>query len=124
MKRKVVVVVDDTDEIRELIAETLTEEGYTVVLAANGAEALVIVNANEPALILLDLHMPVLDGWGFARTLAERAIHVPIVILTAAGNAARHAKDLGAAGYIRKPFALEDLLTTVEQVFRADLTSA
>lgn len=124
MERKVIVVVDDTDAIRTLIAETLTEEGYSVLLAANGAEALAIVESTEPALILLDLNMPVLDGWGFAKTLAERALHFPIVILTAAGNAARHAKDLGAVGYIGKPFALEDLLTTVEQVFRADPTSA
>jgi len=60
MGRKVVVVADDTDEIRELIAETLTDEGYTVVLAANGAGALAIVATTEPALILLDLNRPVL----------------------------------------------------------------
>lgn len=124
MERKVVVVVDDTDEIRALIAETLTEEGYSVVLAANGAEALTIVESTEPALILLDLNMPVLDGWGFAQTLAERALNIPIVILTAAGNAARHAKDLGAVGYIGKPFALDDLLSTVKRVFRAEPNSA
>ncbi|HEY7908423.1 MAG TPA: response regulator [Thermomicrobiales bacterium] len=114
-----ILVVEDSEEIRDLIADTLTDEGYAVECASNGAEALVAVERDAPALVLLDLHMPVLDGWGFARALTARALHIPIIVLTAATNAARYSKELGAVGCIRKPFALMDLLKTVDQAFRA-----
>src|SRR4051794_16842317 len=108
-EQRPILIVDDTPEIRALIADTLTDAGYTVECAGDGAEALAAVEQQEPALVLLDLHMPVLDGWGFARVLTDRDRHVPIVVLTAAANAARNAAELGAVGYIRKPFALLDL---------------
>jgi two-component system chemotaxis response regulator CheY len=119
MEHRHILVVEDTAEIRGLIADTLTEEGYAVECASNGAEALVAVERDAPALVLLDLHMPVLDGWGFSRALAARALRIPIIVLTAATNAARYSKEVGAVGCIRKPFALMDLLKTVDQAFRA-----
>jgi two-component system chemotaxis response regulator CheY len=119
MERRVIVVVDDTDGIRDLIADTLTDQGYTVVCAANGAEALVVMQSTQPVLILLDLNMPVMDGWQFARALADRSLRIPIVILTAAAEASRHAQELGAAGWLRKPFDLTDLLGMVEHVHGA-----
>jgi two-component system, chemotaxis family, chemotaxis protein CheY len=119
MAHRHILVVEDTAEIRDLIADMLTDEGYAVECARDGAEALAAVERDAPALVLLDLHMPVLDGWGFARALAARALHIPIIVLTAASNAARYSKELGAVGCIRKPFALIDLLKTVDQAFRA-----
>jgi CheY-like chemotaxis protein len=111
-----ILVVEDTEAIRDLIAESLAEEGYAVECAANGAEALAIVERHLPALVLLDLHMPVLDGWGFARALRERELDLPIVVLTAGTDAPRHARAMGAAGYVGKPFALDALLGTVERL--------
>jgi two-component system chemotaxis response regulator CheY len=119
MEHRHILVVEDTEEIRGLIVDTLTEEGYAVECASNGAEALAAVERDAPALVLLDLHMPVLDGWGFSRALAARALRIPIVVLTAATNAARYSNEVGAVGCIRKPFALMDLIKTVDQAFRA-----
>ncbi len=118
MERKVIVVVDDTDGIRDLIADTLTDAGYTVACAANGADALGVVADTDPALILLDLHMPIMDGWQFMRALADRSLRTPVVVMTAAGEASRHAHELRAVGWLRKPFDLTDLLGIVDQVYR------
>lgn len=109
-----ILVVDDDAEIRELICEILEMEGYPVEKTANGAEALQAVEREEPALVLLDMRMPVLDGWGFARAVRERGLSLPIVVMTAAQNARRWAEEINAAGYVAKPFNLDDLLTTVE----------
>lgn len=114
-----ILIVDDTAEIRDLVADALADEGYAVACAANGAEALMVAARAKPALVLLDLNMPVLDGWGFARVARERGIHTPIVLLTAAGEAARHAQEIGAADFVGKPFDLVELLDTVTRVYAA-----
>jgi two-component system chemotaxis response regulator CheY len=119
MAHQYILVVEDTAEIRDLIADTLTDEGYTVECARNGVEALAAVEHDAPVLVLLDLHMPVLDGWGFSRALAARALYIPIIVLTAATHAARYCKEVGAVDCICKPFALMDLLATVDQAFQA-----
>jgi len=61
------------------------------------------------------MRMPVLDGWGFARELAARGVKVPIVVMTAAQDARRWAEEIGAEGYVAKPFDLTDLLAAVER---------
>ncbi len=111
-----VLVVDDDDAIRDTVAEVLRSEGYAVNTAANGAEALASVDLVHPKLVLLDMRMPVLDGWGFVRGLNERGIRFPILVLTATQDARRWAEEIGADGYIAKPFDLDDLLTAVERL--------
>jgi two-component system chemotaxis response regulator CheY len=110
----ILVVEDDTD-IRETIAAILEMEGYAVELASNGEEAITVVANQTPSLVLLDMRMPVLDGWGFARVLRERGVSVPIIVMTAAQDAGRWAREIGAQGYIAKPFDLGDLLSQVQQ---------
>jgi two-component system chemotaxis response regulator CheY len=117
MVRRPILVVDDTPEIRDLIADILTDEGYPVTCASNGSEALAIVERITPALVLLDLNMPVLDGRGFARALTDRSLSIPILLLTAAGDAARCAQELGAIGLVAKPFTLGDLLAAVGRAY-------
>ena len=111
-----ILVVDDDPSIRATVSEILELEGYPVETAADGAEALQAVERVRPALVLLDMRMPVLDGWGFARALRERGVELPIVVMTAAQNARTWAAEIRAAGYLAKPFDLLDLLTTVERV--------
>ena len=77
--------------------------------------ALTMIEQVQPTLVLLDMRMPVLDGWGFTRAARERGITVPIVIMTAAQDARRWAEEVNAAGYVAKPFELTDLITVVEQ---------
>jgi CheY-like chemotaxis protein len=110
-----ILIVDDDRTIREIVAETLELEGYPVVQAANGAEALAQIAHKLPSLVLLDMRMPVLDGWGVARALRDRGIRLPIVVLTAAHNARAWANEIGAIAYLAKPFEDTDLLATVER---------
>ena len=108
-----ILVVDDDYAIRMAVSEILQFEGYSVATAANGAEALAAIERLKPSLVLLDMRMPVLDGWGFARALRERGVQVPTVIMTAAHDAAVWASEIGADGYLPKPFQIQELLDVV-----------
>lgn len=116
MNTRPVLVVDDDPAILSVVAEILRDEGYTVVTATNGAEALVVVGGTEPSVVLLDMRMPVLDGWGFVAALREQGRVLPILVMTAAQDARRWATDVDAAGFVAKPFDLMELLTAVERV--------
>lgn len=116
MNRRPILIVDDDPSILEAVAEFLNMEGYQVRTALNGALALETVERSEPALVLLDMRMPVLDGWGFVRELNARGRRLPIMVMTAAQDARRWAEEVQAAGYVSKPFDLVDLLTAVERL--------
>jgi len=111
-----ILVVDDDPAIRTTIADILGLEGYAVETAANGAEALDAVARQYPSVIVLDMRMPVMDGWTFARELEARAIRLPIIVITAAQNARHWAEEIRADAYLPKPFDLNDLLETVERL--------
>ena len=115
-----ILVVDDDPEILGTVADILEFEGYAVERAANGAEGLECVERTRPSLVLLDMRMPVLDGWGFARTLKARGIELPIVVMTAAQDARHWAQEIDADGYIAKPFDISDLLSAVARVYGSD----
>ena len=115
-----ILVVDDDPSIREIIVETLELEGYVVEQAANGVEALKRIANRLPSLILLDMRMPVLDGWGLVQALRDRDVTLPIVVMTAAKNARIWATEIGASAYLDKPFEDTELLATVER-FRGTL---
>jgi CheY-like chemotaxis protein len=109
-----VLVVDDDEPLREVIVDALRGEGYRVVAACDGLEALERLEGEAPALILLDWMMPRLDGAGFATELRRRLDRdIPIVVMTAGGAARSHAARIGAVGYLNKPFELAVLLDQV-----------
>jgi two-component system, chemotaxis family, chemotaxis protein CheY len=110
-----ILVIDDDPAILTTVAEILNDEGYVVWKAGNGMEGLASLEQRLPALILLDMRMPVLDGWGFVRALRERGLDVPLVVMTAAQDARRWAHEVGATGVLPKPFDLLELLAVVEQ---------
>ena len=110
-----VLVVDDDPAIVGTVEGILEDEGYTVSTAANGNQALAEIEQHEPGLVLLDMRMPVLDGWGFAAELKRRGWRLPIVVMTAAQDARRWATDIGADGWLAKPFDLDNLLEIVQQ---------
>jgi len=110
-----VLVVDDDTSILDTVSAILSGEGYDVVSASSGQEALDAVARKQPVVILLDMRMPVMDGWAVARALRSQGITVPIVVMTAAESAKRWADEVGAEGYLAKPFGLDDLLATVER---------
>jgi two-component system, chemotaxis family, chemotaxis protein CheY len=109
-----VLVVDDDPDILDALSEILEAEGYEVQRARNGREALQRLEQGHPNLILLDLMMPVMDGWEFARSLDPRA-RPPIVVLSADRNVSIKAREIGALGWLAKPFELSELLSVVRR---------
>ncbi len=122
MSDELILVVEDEEDIQELLEYTLTNAGYRVDVTDRGEEALELVQENHPALLVLDLMLPGLDGLEVCRRLksAERTAALPIVILTAKGEE----EDIiagfkaGADDYINKPFSPKVLLARVEAVLR------
>lgn len=116
-----VLVVDDDDDHRDTLAETLRDAGYSVATAINGRDALVKTIAFAPELIILDLMMPVLDGWGFMDELQRTPTHaaIPVVVLTS-GSPALLAAAPPASGYLRKPLDIAELLRTVRESLQGD----
>ena len=114
--RRVLVVEDDTS-IRDTLELALTVQGYEVATAANGREAMALLRRWRPDLIVLDLMMPVMDGWNF-RVEQRRAGYddVPVLVLTASRNAADSNDALGAAERLQKPFDLRHLLDTISRL--------
>ena len=115
-----VLVVDDDESIRELVEMALSSEGHMVMTAPHGAAALEVIARTPPDVILLDMKMPVMDGWELARRYrAMPGPHAPIVVVTAAadaaGRAADVAADVAADGHLPKPFDLDDLLRVVQE---------
>lgn len=113
--RRRILVVDDDEDLVDIIEEILISEGYLVDRAPNGVEALKAIAQRMPDLILLDMKMPVMDGWQFAREYKGRAEHsAPIVVVTAAESAKKRAMDVSADGWLGKPFNLDELIELVK----------
>ena len=111
-----VLVVDDDDALADGLRAALSEEGYAVATARHGAAALEIISTHEPALLIVDLRMPIMDGRSFIeqyRRVATRPC--PIVVLTAARDGREAAETLGADAFVAKPFDLGKLTATVKE---------
>jgi DNA-binding response OmpR family regulator len=114
-----VLVIDDDPSIRQVIAYALNDAGYDVDEAADGQAALELVGRQHPDIILLDMKMPRMDGWQFAKLYRERYGHrTPIIVLTAAQDAAQRAADVAAASAVAKPFDLDVLVERVAAIAR------
>jgi CheY-like chemotaxis protein len=112
-----ILVVDDDTVIRELLVTALEDAGYPALGVHDGIAALAAVPRHHPRLILLDLRMPVLNGWEFMESYrALPGTYAPIVAMTAGQNAATKARELGVAGWIAKPFDLDKVIATVARL--------
>lgn len=115
-----VLVIDDDDQLADVVRQVLRDSGYSVATVRHGAEALELVKHIAPDLILLDLSMPIMDGWSFTtqyRRLAKRGAR--IVLLTANPSAPEIARTLEVDGYITKPFDVDDLVAIVKRELAA-----
>lgn len=111
-----ILVVDDEVNIVDLIAEVLIEEGYSVRQAHDGASALALIEAGQPALVLLDMSMPDMAGTTLLQHLrANNYNDIAVVIMTAGSHSPETLAAQGASGYLAKPFELEELLNCVAQ---------
>ena len=117
-----VLVVDDEPPIRKLLRTGLGTQGYVVLDAADGKEALALASQN-PDLIILDLGLPDMQGFALLRTMRERNDRVPIVVLSSRDDEAAkvEALDLGADDYVTKPFGMDELLARIRAALRHQL---
>jgi len=118
---KTVLIVDDDTDIRSTVREVLEDEGYDVMDAANGLEALAKLRQSRlPGLILLDLSMPVMSGaeFRFEQRNDPALAPVPVVVVSAAGNLDIKVAPLEAEAFLRKPVQLEELLEVVARYCR------
>jgi len=121
-RNRLVLVVDDFDDNRSMYAVYLTYSGYDVLEASDGREAVEVAGAKVPDLIVMDLSLPVMDGWEATRLLKanERTRHIPIIVLTGhavAGNA-RDARKAGADAFLAKPCLPEMLVEKVQELLQ------
>ena len=118
MEKKKVLVVDDEENIRRLVRSMLGNK-YIVLEAKDGEVAIDIAHSQRPDIILMDIMMPNIDGYTACYTIKQDPVTktIPVVILTVIGQELNKklAEEMGADGYITKPFSLQDLLGTIEQ---------
>ena len=113
------LIVEDEANIRELLRLYLEREGYTVLEAENGVEGIKKWKSDKPDMLLLDVMMPVMDGWTVCREIREES-DVPIIMLTAKGETADRVSglEMGADDYIVKPLEMPEVIARVRAVFR------
>ncbi|MGQ9684212.1 MAG: response regulator [Anaerolineae bacterium] len=116
-----VLVVEDDGDLLQMVQLVLEGAGYRTTAASEGGEALARIAEGMPSVILLDMKMPGMDGWEFARRFRE--LHdrsAPLVVLTAAENARQRAEEIGAEDYLGKPFDIDALLDKVGRYAEAE----
>lgn len=115
-----VLIVDDNPDILALLRANLQAAGFDTDEALNGEEALRRMEENPPDVVLLDLMMPVLDGWGVLEALKDRPDRPPIIVVTAAHSAdgVDRANRLGVYAYVTKPFRMAELVDLVRSIGR------
>lgn len=111
------LIVEDHDELSDFLSRRLRRRGFEVCLARDGRQALDQVEAERPDLILLDMNLPVIDGWTVARTLRDRSDPIPIIALTAHAMSGDRSKalDAGCDEHHPKPVDFDLLLEQVDQ---------
>lgn len=115
--RELLLVADDSEDLRRIFQAALANAGYAVVTARNGAEALRLARETLPSLVLLDLAMPVVDGIGVIEELkrSERTASIPVVAVTGYDVVAEELRKLGFLGVLRKPVSPRFLVEAVER---------
>jgi two-component system alkaline phosphatase synthesis response regulator PhoP len=128
MSNEKILVVEDEEDIRELIAFSLEAKGYTAITAENGQTALELISKERPELVLLDIMLPVLDGFEVCKKLREQenTKTIPVIMVTARGEEGDIVRglELGADDYLTKPFSPKILLARIQSVLRRVLTKS
>ena len=108
-----IVMVEDELPLRRIVTRNLVGRGHRVREATTGAEGIALIQAELPDLVLLDINLPDQTGWDVLRTLRDRGIQVPVVVISAVRFNTSRVDEFGVLGYLPKPFPLESLLNMV-----------
>lgn len=121
-----ILVVEDDESIRTVITDVIGDRGLRVLAAANGADALQALDRVKPDVMVLDLLMPVMHGWGFMESYSEKTGGDPIPIVVVSVNPAlpRSFTKFGVQQVISKPFQVSELLSAVESALAAESSAA
>lgn len=119
---KTILVVDDSESIREVVKFTLVNNGYDVIVGNDGSDALDFFDGRNIDLIITDLHMPIMNGIEFIRNVRKKDDYsgIPILFLTTESQLSKkmEAKEAGATGWIVKPFVPQKLISALQKVMR------
>ena len=114
-----ILIIEDEESIQTLIEEALSDEGYDVVVAEHGAAALALLEKWTPDVILLDMWMPVMDGWQFVQAYRQASGNrAPIIVMSAVVDAGDHPVEIEANSFLGKPLDLDELLDLIGQFTR------
>ncbi len=115
-----ILIVDDEPEMIRGLVDNLQFEGYQTITAGDGERGLALALSEAPDLIVLDLMMPGLSGWDVCRTLRQKGLDIPVIMLTARGEEVDQIRglEMGADDYVTKPFSLRELLARIRAVLR------
>ena len=111
-----ILVVEDDPSIREAVVFALRAAGYVVEEASDGRAALSLLTHTPVTLIVLDMRMPIMNGWEFAQALRAQGRHIPVLVMTAAADAQRWAAEIEAEAVLSKPFEIQALLDEVHHL--------
>jgi two-component system cell cycle response regulator DivK len=116
-----ILLVEDNEMNRDMLSRRLERRGYTVVIAVDGVQAVAMAESEKPALILMDMSLPVLDGWEATRQIRATNKSIPIIALTAHAMAsdAEKARECGCDDFDTKPVELTRLLDKVEGLLKS-----
>jgi len=120
--RKTILVVDDEVDLIEVLKLRLKQEGYNVLTAHDGKEGLALVNNEDIDLVLLDIMLPKVGGIELYKYISKTKPALPVVVLTGRDKLESFFKDVKAAGFISKPFELEDLFRTIKRVLAPEIS--
>ncbi len=110
-----ILVIDDDPAVGKVIELALSGQGYHVLSLTDGRDAMTQLQPPLPSVILLDLNMPLISGWEVHAQIKKAGLPVAVVYMTAGGHAREEAERFGAAGFLSKPFDLNDLVAVAER---------
>jgi DNA-binding response OmpR family regulator len=117
-KQKKILIIDDEENVRFLYQEELQDEGYEVILASNGQEALEKFKHHKPDLITLDIHMVGINGLETLRLIREKSLSIPVILCTAYGEYKQDFRSWGSDAYIVKSSDLNELVRKVKEILK------
>ena len=119
-RRPLILIVEDEADLRQLYAHELAMSGFEVIQASNGEDAIATINLREPDVVLMDLSLPIVDGWEATRRLKAdgRTAHIPVVALTAHDGSGelQRATSAGCDWFVPKPCPPDALITEVRRI--------